>query len=204
MKVCRKCKENKPFTEYHKDSSKEDGYVNWCKKCVNISQKRRQDLNLSRDIVVVSKICRTCKIEKKADSFVRERRNKDGLCGYCNDCRKIREKNRRRIKKETYKNSCRVSSLIKTGKLNRPCESPCAYGGCNTSASQYHHIKYDDLDKGDNLSIITPVCRYHHDTVEIYKNDGIDLSNKFSTRIQIERFGTPKPSKITYLSENIT
>jgi len=36
-KVCGKCKEQKSFTDFHKDSSKQDGYRTTCKTCKSIS-----------------------------------------------------------------------------------------------------------------------------------------------------------------------
>lgn len=33
MKVCRKCKEEKPLTEFHVDKSHSDGRANYCKAC---------------------------------------------------------------------------------------------------------------------------------------------------------------------------
>jgi hypothetical protein len=33
MKACGKCKENKPFTEYHKATREKSGYQQWCKLC---------------------------------------------------------------------------------------------------------------------------------------------------------------------------
>jgi len=33
MKVCYRCKTEKPETEFHKDSSRKDGLFLWCKSC---------------------------------------------------------------------------------------------------------------------------------------------------------------------------
>ncbi len=33
MKTCSKCKEEKPFSEFHKNRSKKDGYQDYCKVC---------------------------------------------------------------------------------------------------------------------------------------------------------------------------
>lgn len=200
MKKCLKCAETKALTEFHKDKSRKDGLFSYCKICVNMYAKARQTTNISTEINVISKVCLTCKVEKLANMFGIERRNTDGLCRYCRDCSKERLKKRVRERKETYKNACRVNSLIQTKRLDKPSTHICAFGGCNTFAQEYHHILYDDIDNGNNLSIITPVCYYHHDVVEIEKNNGIDLSDKFSLRIQIERFGAPYPSTISYLN----
>ena len=44
-KVCKKCKQNKPLTEYHKDKSISDGYRNVCKSCRVIVNKDYRDNN---------------------------------------------------------------------------------------------------------------------------------------------------------------
>jgi hypothetical protein len=45
MKTCTKCGENKPKTEFPKDSSRKDGYQSRCKACKSLEQKeaRKQD-----------------------------------------------------------------------------------------------------------------------------------------------------------------
>ena len=39
IKVCGKCKEGKPFSEYHKNKAMRDGYASQCKKCFSITGK---------------------------------------------------------------------------------------------------------------------------------------------------------------------
>ena len=40
MKVCKKCNETKPLTEFHKDKSAKDGRHAYCKACKRISAKQ--------------------------------------------------------------------------------------------------------------------------------------------------------------------
>lgn len=63
-KKCRKCYEEKPLTEFHKDKSKPDGLNIWCKTCVRLYQKDRDTYN------------RKMKIELERELF-RQRRLKN-------------------------------------------------------------------------------------------------------------------------------
>jgi hypothetical protein len=40
MKICSKCKANKPFTEYHKSKYHANGLVSQCKSCTAITNKK--------------------------------------------------------------------------------------------------------------------------------------------------------------------
>ena len=39
MKICPKCKQEKPLNKFHKDKSTTTGLRSWCKKCTNESSK---------------------------------------------------------------------------------------------------------------------------------------------------------------------
>jgi thiol-disulfide isomerase/thioredoxin len=36
-KICTKCKEEKPITEYYKNKLSKDGYQTWCKSCIKLN-----------------------------------------------------------------------------------------------------------------------------------------------------------------------
>ncbi len=40
MKNCNKCKENKPFSDFYRDSSRSDGLCFYCKKCDRLKIKK--------------------------------------------------------------------------------------------------------------------------------------------------------------------
>lgn len=40
MKVCSRCKQEKPFTDYYKDKSRNDGFMLHCKACELAHQKK--------------------------------------------------------------------------------------------------------------------------------------------------------------------
>ena len=46
MKLCKKCNIIKPFSEYHKDKSRKDGYVYYCAQCNNDRLKILYDKNI--------------------------------------------------------------------------------------------------------------------------------------------------------------
>ena len=43
VKICFKCKQNKPITEYYKDMSKSDGLRYICKTCQSFTENRYLD-----------------------------------------------------------------------------------------------------------------------------------------------------------------
>ena len=48
MKACSCCRENKPYTDYHKNSSKKDGYHHRCKACCKVYYKKWQEISPDR------------------------------------------------------------------------------------------------------------------------------------------------------------
>ncbi len=41
MKYCRKCKESKELSDFHKNKASHDGLQHWCKHCVQTHQRTR-------------------------------------------------------------------------------------------------------------------------------------------------------------------
>lgn len=50
MKKCTICGEEKPYTEFHRQASREDGYCSWCKPCK--SERKREAYNSNRGHVL--------------------------------------------------------------------------------------------------------------------------------------------------------
>ena len=45
MKTCNKCKEELPFSDFHKNKRKKDGYQDYCKLCKKAEDKRYYEAN---------------------------------------------------------------------------------------------------------------------------------------------------------------
>ena len=50
MKTCTICRTEKPYSEFHKQASRKDGYGNWCKPCKSI--RKREQYQRDRDRVL--------------------------------------------------------------------------------------------------------------------------------------------------------
>lgn len=64
MKTCSKCKQEKEFQEFQKDSRCKDGYLSWCDSCKNVSKKRlRKDPDDKIKKNINKSVCRDCGIK---------------------------------------------------------------------------------------------------------------------------------------------
>ena len=54
MKICFKCKEEKPLSDYYKHKAMADGHLNKCKTCTkrDTDKREKQSINASRSILV--------------------------------------------------------------------------------------------------------------------------------------------------------
>ena len=91
-KVCKKCKQNKSLTEYHKNKTISDGYLNVCKSCRVTVNKDYRDNNRQinsnkiyneKDV----KPCPKCKKLKLYTEFYKNATKSLGLESYCKDCK---------------------------------------------------------------------------------------------------------------------
>ena len=149
--------------------------------------------------------------EKEESEFHRDKKSNGGLNYWCKECHRnaindfrkmaggaaaYRKRSADSVNK--YKNSHRVNQLITSNRLDKPSTVPCSNMTCTDRAQEYHHLKYDNVDNGDNVSIITPLCRRCHNMIE---DKDLGSSVQVSLKIQIECFGQGKKSHITYLGE---
>lgn len=113
-KICG-CSEHKGVTEisieeFHDSEDSPDGLQHWCKTCMRdyIREYRNNDPKFhERYLFNVTeprrkrKKCGDCKEEKDADEFHRNKRSSDGLATYCKPCRKDRNAETYRRKRES-------------------------------------------------------------------------------------------------------
>lgn len=91
MKRCSYCKTHKHFTEFN-TSNRGDGFQNVCKPCAkayykayNASRKAAKPL-----VVVQSKVCLDCKLEKPISQFGTKNNTLDKKQIYCKPCWRTR------------------------------------------------------------------------------------------------------------------
>ena len=78
MKICKKCKIDKPDNQYYACISTKDGLRGKCISCLNI---KREDV-----IYVKNKICCNCKENKEVLLFSKNKLSKDGYGSRCKKC----------------------------------------------------------------------------------------------------------------------
>lgn len=82
MKICRKCKEEKPLNEFFKKKKSKDGYDNICKKCASVYWLKPKEVEDGY------KKCTKCGEIKEKDKFSKRTSTKSGLRSICKDCDK--------------------------------------------------------------------------------------------------------------------
>lgn len=81
MKICIRCKTEKPFEEFHKNKRSIDGYTTYCKPCKSDYAKRN-----TYERTTDSKKCAMCGITKESTDFHSHKTSTDGLQGCCKLC----------------------------------------------------------------------------------------------------------------------
>jgi hypothetical protein len=113
-KTCSACGAAKPFTDFHKDSTKNDGRCCWCKVCKNAKlkvkrdadrEKRKLEGNKPPAFVPSHKTCYWCREIKTVDQFGINVSMVDGKAIICRPCARLqdasyREENRERFQVE--------------------------------------------------------------------------------------------------------
>ena len=90
-KVCIKCNQIKPLTEYTKNKSTSDGLESYCKSCKSIINKQYRENNRQINANKIYnendvKQCSKCKQQKSYTEFNKCISTKSGLVSYCKDC----------------------------------------------------------------------------------------------------------------------
>ena len=205
VKKCIKCKEEKEETEFYKDRARKDGLTRYCKVCQKVHlkkwQKKNQSNHLEEFITPPTKLCKQCGVEKLSNNFYRSTSAIDGLSAKCIDCESKYQKQlliRGAIKRNDLSriknlNSSWLNGLIRYKKLYSPTEFTCGMESCSNQSDLYHHIRYDSRSIEQPFSIIAPLCKECHTLFHIRQNEGIDLTDKILTQIELEyiRYKSP-------------
>jgi len=74
LKICSKCNEEKPFSEYYKNTTRKDGITSQCKDCSYTK------------ILTSKKRCSKCKKYKSLGMYGKNKSCKKGINSRCKDC----------------------------------------------------------------------------------------------------------------------
>lgn len=186
-KLCPKCNQIKPTTEFHKNACKPDGLQNHCKSCrsstprgirgISNKELRQEAIDLARQGL---KRCCRCKSVRPFEHFSKSSQSYDGLgfqCKYCDqivnqrvnwsipESSKSRRKAYQQYRKKEYpeisKAHLEVNKAIKRGDML--AASDCACMACGAQAKEYHH--HNGYDKEYWLDVI-PLCVSCHRLIE--------------------------------------
>jgi 5-methylcytosine-specific restriction endonuclease McrA len=87
LKICTKCKKEKPIFLFGISKKYKNGICSWCKDCRSQYEKQRK---IQKKIILIPregyKFCTKCGEEKLFDEFYIRKNNKSGLSCRCKDC----------------------------------------------------------------------------------------------------------------------
>lgn len=107
-KICNKCKQEKPVSEFAKDNNRRDKLRSLCKSCDN---KRRAEYDHKCRQSITSKVCLHCKQEKSILEFSKDSGRKDKLQVWCKSCQ-----NESRKKSKSINNQSPTPDIIEKNK----------------------------------------------------------------------------------------
>lgn len=112
--VCTKCKVEKNVSEFYKDASTKSGYAYYCKACRRkYNQAQRKAWKKDK---LETKICCTCKANKKISEFYKNASTKSGYATLCKTCQKKYTRDWEKAHKEKrieYSNKSKKKNKVK-------------------------------------------------------------------------------------------
>lgn len=88
-KYCKKCDTHKDTTDFSKRTASSDGLQIWCRKCLNIENKKKSEERGLKGNTVIrdSKTCTLCGQTKPISQFYTKRKySADGYGSNCKPC----------------------------------------------------------------------------------------------------------------------
>jgi hypothetical protein len=98
IKKCPRCQKKKPLTDFRRNRYSPDGHQNVCKICAGINLSYAK-VPRQLTLIVTSKICTKCGIEKDIANFSPNPNGKDGYHSQCRECKGERA---RRVYRENH------------------------------------------------------------------------------------------------------
>lgn len=92
MKTCSKCKQTKPFADFHKDRTRKDAYNS---QCIEYRKKYKQEYAQREKVAPAHKRCNSCEELKPITAFSLDRSTKNGRKTICRECDGNRNKRAR-------------------------------------------------------------------------------------------------------------
>ena|SRR3990167_9115190 len=150
-RVCRECKENKPITDFARNSMSTDGHIWICKPCYHKVYGERIKIANRNYRIKLRPI-----LQKKTATSVRRRRKLN--------LEKYRKAGRERYKRDYHisKTATKVRWAIENGKLIKPRYCSCC--GCERKIQAHH----EDYSKPYNVIWLCSSC---HGFLHAYKKN---------------------------------
>ena len=126
MKTCKKCKVEKPNSEFYKSKASKDGLQTRCKPCLNV---------LTEFVTVEVKRCSRCNTIKSAADFTIDRKSRDMLKYYCKDCN--HKVGRKWVKDNPIRHREYINAWVKEYFKNNPEKAPKEWTRIKISDNTY-------------------------------------------------------------------
>lgn len=148
-KICSKCGEEKDINEFRKNKyNKNDGYRLECKDCSKKYLRENYEKNKElKKIVIETKICSKCEIEKEINQFFKDKYKRSGYRSICKECSRLYCLENEESRKKWHKEH-KVERNIRERK--RKINDPVYKLRCNVSCSIRGYLKRFNSSKKDS------------------------------------------------------